>query len=66
MKLRLNGEPYETRPGITLDELLAELELGGAKVAVAINGSVAPRGSHSAMRLTEGDEVEVIQAVAGG
>lgn len=66
MKVRLNGEPYDARPGMTLGDLLAELNLAGAKVAVAVNGSVAPRTSHSQRQLAEGDEVEVIQAVAGG
>jgi len=65
MKLTLNGRPIETEPELTVQELLKRLDLPG-RVAVAVNGEVAPRSQHSLRVLREGDEVEVIQAVAGG
>jgi len=37
-----------------------------SRVAVAVNGKVSPRAQHATQVLMEGDEVEVIHAVAGG
>jgi sulfur carrier protein len=66
MTLRLNGEPYDAAPGLTVAGLLQALGLGGQRVAVAVNGEVAPRSGLDRRRLEEGDVVEVIHAVAGG
>lgn len=62
MRITLNGEPATT-PAATVHELLGELPDGQA---VAINGEVVPRSAHGEHRLADGDEVEVVQAVAGG
>ena len=66
MKLKVNGKPMETDPGITVEELLIRLDLPPRRIAVAVNGEVLPRAEHGAQVLCEGDEIEVIQAVAGG
>jgi sulfur carrier protein len=66
MKLTVNGKPMETDPGITVEALLARLALPPRRLAVAVNGEVLPRSEHPAQILREGDEIEVIQAVAGG
>lgn len=66
MRIRLNGKDFETEPEITVGALLARLEIGSRRVAVAVNGHVSPRNEHAAKTLRDGDEVEVIQAVAGG
>jgi thiazole synthase len=50
----------------TIAALLAELELGGQRVAVEVNGDVVPRERHEAHRLAEGDAVEVVTFVGGG
>ena len=66
MKLTVNGKSLETDPGITVEDLLARLALPPRRLAVAVNGEVLPRSEHPAQVLCEGDEIEVIQAVAGG
>jgi len=66
LNLRLNGKPHQAPEGATLDMLLRELDLRAERIAVAVNGVVQPRGDHRGVRLAEGDEVEVIHAVAGG
>ena len=66
MRIRLNGEDIETKPEITVEALLASLEIGSRRVAVAVNGQVSPRSEHANKTLCDGDDVEVIQAVAGG
>jgi sulfur carrier protein len=66
MRLRLNGEDIETESEITVESLLARLEIGSRRVAVAVNGQVSPRSEHADRKLCDGDDVEVIHAVAGG
>ena len=65
MRLKVNGKPYEVGPGSTVSALLETLALS-TRVAVAVNGKVSPRSEHARRVLEEGDEVEVIHAVAGG
>ena len=65
MQLTLNGKPYELGTGETVAALLDSLALT-SRVAVAVNGKVSPRSEHASRVLMDGDEVEVIHAVAGG
>jgi sulfur carrier protein len=65
MQLTLNGKPYEAKAGATVLSLLETLALT-SRVAVAVNGRVSPRTQHATHVLMEGDEVEIIHAVAGG
>ncbi len=70
MKLRVNGEERDFALGgePRLTALLAGLgiEPGAAGVAVAINARVIPRHEIEAVRLEEGDRVEIVRAVQGG
>jgi sulfur carrier protein len=66
MNLHVNGEPYAAPTGLTVAGLLQALGLGTERVAVAVNGEVAPKSGLDRRRLEEGDVVEVIHAVAGG
>jgi sulfur carrier protein len=66
MNLTVNGKPMEADPGMTVEALLARLSFPPRRLAVAVNGEVLPRSEHPAQILREGDEIEVIQAVAGG
>ncbi len=47
-------------------DLLADLRLGEARVAVEVNGTVVPRAQHDTHRLAPGDRVEVVTFVGGG
>ena len=66
MRIRLNGQDHDLPGPASVAELLRTLSLGDAPVAVAVNRRVVRRGDRDTIRLREGDEVEVIQAVAGG
>jgi len=68
MNVVLNGESRELREGATEDDAV---EASGAPpegrgVAVAVEGEVVPRGRWTATELSEGQRVEVLQAVQGG
>ncbi len=67
MNVAVNGRPRELAPGLTLAELLAELGLAApAGVAVAVNARVVTRAAFASHALADGDEIEIIRAVAGG
>lgn len=66
MRIKVNGLERQIGPSITVAELLEELGLARNPVAVAVNREVVPRALHETKHLEEGDQVEVIQAVAGG
>ncbi len=67
MNVAVNGQRKELREGLTLVELLAELGLAApAGIAVAVNARVVTRGAFASLALNDGDEIEIIRAVAGG
>jgi sulfur carrier protein len=68
MNVLLNGETCELPDGATASDAV---ELSGAPpegrgVAVAVDGEVVPRGQWAATPLSDGQRVEVLQAVQGG
>ncbi|NBX02850.1 MAG: sulfur carrier protein ThiS [Alphaproteobacteria bacterium] len=65
MHIKLNGKVYETRAA-TLAELVAELNLSGAQVAIEQNREIVPRARHGQTALSAGDEIEVVQFIGGG
>jgi sulfur carrier protein len=76
VRLRVNGEPLIAADGASVADVVAELT-GEARgnaaprveargIAVAVNGSVAPRSAWSATELADGDVVEILTAAQGG
>jgi sulfur carrier protein len=68
MNVVLNGEARELRDGATVTDAV---EASGAPpegrgVAVAVDGEVVPRGEWTQTRLSDGQRIEVLQAVQGG
>lgn len=68
MRLVLNGHDHELAPGATVATALAASGAapGGRGIAVAVDGEVVPRGEWEQTPLSEGQRVEVLQAVGGG
>jgi len=66
MTVVLNGEHLELPDRATLADAVAQLTVVVRGVAVAVNGSVVPRGLWPSTVLTEADDVEVLTAVQGG
>ncbi|MFC7530419.1 sulfur carrier protein ThiS [Actinoplanes sp. GCM10030250] len=66
MRLTVNGKP-RSRPDIcSVAALVAEITSANRGVAVAVNGTVVPRSTWSAVDLADGDKVEVLTAAQGG
>lgn len=67
MQVTVNRESVDLDPvEPTIRTLLADKELPDRSVVVAINGDVVPREEWDSRGIEEGDEVEVVHAVAGG
>ncbi|MFT4047924.1 MAG: sulfur carrier protein ThiS [Solimonas sp.] len=66
MQLTVNGEPRRLATSLSIEALLAELQLAGRRVAVEVNGTIVPRSRHATTLLQDGDEVLVVQAIGGG
>jgi sulfur carrier protein len=66
MRVLVNGEARECAPGMTVAQLLAELGLAGAAVAVERNQRLVPRTEHATSALADGDRIELVTLVGGG
>jgi sulfur carrier protein len=68
MNVVLNGESRELRDGATVTDAVqaSGAQPDGRGVAVAVDGEVVPRGQWTDTGLSDGQRVEVLQAVQGG
>ena len=66
MQIVVNDQPRDVAPGITVEQLLGELQLVSQHVAVEINLDLVPRARHAEHRLEEGDRLEIVSLVGGG
>lgn len=64
--ITVNGEPRRAAPGLTVAGLLAELELDPKRVAVERNLAIVPKSTYGAVRLADGDALEIVHFVGGG
>lgn len=66
MQISVNGESREVRDGMTVAELLQELDITALRVAVELNREIVPRAEHAGTSLTRGCKVEIVTFVGGG
>ena len=66
LSLIVNGEPRRIAAGATIADLVRELELDPAKVAVERNAEIAPRSTLADVVLADGDVLEIVHFVGGG
>jgi len=64
--IHLNGERYEVPESLTVDALLARLEIDGRRVAVELNEFVVKKAAYAETVVNDGDAVEVVNFVGGG
>ena len=65
LSLIVNGEPRRAAAG-SIADLVRQLELDPAKVAVERNGDIVPRSTLADVALAEGDVLEIVHFVGGG
>lgn len=66
IEITVNGERKAVRPGATLLDLLASLELDPRTVVVEHNRAIVRRPALGAVRVAPGDTVELVHFVGGG
>jgi len=66
VSVQVNGAERQLPARSTVIDLLAVLELTGARCAVEINRQIVPRSTHAEHVLQPGDRVEIVSFVGGG
>lgn len=66
IELIVNGEPRAFPAPLSLDQLVASLDLAGKRIAIEKNGEIVPRSRHADTSLASGDRLEIVVAVGGG
>lgn len=66
MTITLNGDPYSLPEPLSVDELLARLQIDPRRVAVEHNFVVVKKAAYGSTMVARGDEVEIVNFVGGG
>jgi thiamine biosynthesis protein ThiS len=66
LRVYVNGEVKELPGPTSLAELITQLDLPAARVAVELNRNVVRRSGWSATMLHEDDRLEIVHFVGGG
>ncbi len=66
MRLKINGETVENVRATNVGELLAEMKIPQARVAVEVNLSVVKRADYASCALKDDDVIEIVNFVGGG
>jgi sulfur carrier protein len=66
LRLRINGETRELANGLSLLELIKELDLPADRIAVELNHNVVRRSEWASTKLKEDDQIEIVHFVGGG
>ncbi|NBC37901.1 sulfur carrier protein ThiS [Novosphingobium sp. FSY-8] len=66
LNLTVNGEPRRIAAGASVADLVADIGLTPAKVAVERNALIVPRSTLGDVQLTDGDVLEIVHFVGGG
>ena len=66
LSVRVNGEPRRISAGASIAEMLAELGLDPARLAVERNLAIVQRSTLQEVRVEEGDAFEIVHFVGGG
>jgi len=66
LRVYVNGEPREINQPLTVAELVTELDLPPARIAIELNRAVVRRNDWSATTLNDDDRIEIVHFVGGG
>ena len=66
VSISVNGETRPVTPGATVSDLLRELGVNSARVAIERNLQILPRAAWSETPVQPGDRYEIVQFVGGG
>ena len=66
LSLTVNGDPRRIAAGSSVADLVADIGLNPAKVAVERNAVIVPRSTLADVALADGDVLEIVHFVGGG
>ncbi len=66
MQIQVNGLPRDCRSGLTVGDLLRELDIKTERVAVELNLEILDRKDFELRSLKAGDRVEILSFIGGG
>jgi sulfur carrier protein len=66
VKITVNGQPRVVAAGTTVEGLLDLLGVPRQFTAVAVNREITPKSEYGAVKLSEGDRVEIVRPMGGG
>ena len=66
MKVYVNGELKELSGAPSLLDLITQLELPAARIAIELNREVVRRGEWGSTMLKDEDKIEIVHFVGGG
>jgi sulfur carrier protein len=66
VRVTANGKALEVEDGLTVASFIRSRDLDPRFVVVERNGEPLERSRYEGVRLTEGDRLELVRAVAGG
>lgn len=66
MRVYINGESREVQGNPSLAELISQLDLPAARIAVELNREVVRRGEWGGTMLRDEDRIEIVHFVGGG
>ena len=68
MDIRINGETKTVQQGLTLQQLLLDLQIDPAQpgIAIALDLEVIPRKRWEQLEIPPTSDIEIIRAVQGG
>lgn len=62
----LNGEPRKLAEELDLESLIEHFSLPHKRIAVELNNNVISRSEWGAVKVNDGDKLEVVHFVGGG
>jgi len=66
VKITVNGQVMELEEGTSVEGLLDRLGVPRQYTAVVVNREVTPKSEYAAVKLGEGDRVEIVRPMGGG
>ncbi len=64
--IQINRNPQQVSCGTNLEQIITQFDLPQQGCVFAINNQVVPRSAWTATLLSEGDDISLFQAIAGG
>ena len=66
ISVNINGNQHSFEHPLSINELVAHLDLTGKRIAIECNNEIVPRSLFNQHLISDGDKIEVVVAVGGG